>query len=227
VLATEEMALLLAPQAGERILDIGCGVGGPARWIAWKFACHVTGVDLTPEFCRAAEELNAAAGMTAQVRILQGSALALPLPDAAFDRAYSQNVVMNIADKAGFFREAGRVLKPGGSLVLSNLGAGPDGPPHYPVPWASLAENSFLATEAETRRDIAAAGLAIVSVEDTTQKLLRAQTALRAKIAAEGRPALSVHLLMGERMWGLQDNTYRSLQEGRLTGIEVVVRKPG
>src|SRR5262252_1566055 len=88
-LATEELVALLEPRAGETILDIGSGLGGPARWIAAKFGCAVTGVDLTAEFCTAAEALIAATGMTDKVTILNGSALDLPVPGNAFDRAYS------------------------------------------------------------------------------------------------------------------------------------------
>jgi SAM-dependent methyltransferase len=101
--ATRELAALLDPEIGETILDIGCGIGGPARWIAARCGCAVTGVDLTTAFCEAARELNAACGMTDQVRIFAGSATALPLPDATFDRAYSHGVLMSIADKTAFF----------------------------------------------------------------------------------------------------------------------------
>src|SRR3954447_13234738 len=163
VLATVELVALLKPEPGERLLDIGSGVGGPARWIAAKCNVHVTGVDLTPEFCAAARALNAVCGMTDRVTIVEGSALDLPVPDAAFDRAYSQNVVMNIADKPRFYREALRALRPGGVLALSNVCAGEAGEPYFPVPWATTRDTSFLAAVAQTRTDLEAAGFEIVS----------------------------------------------------------------
>ena len=151
VAATADLAELLKPQPGERLLDIGSGIGGPARWMSAKYDVHVTGVDLTPEFCEAARALNAACGLADRVTIVEGSALDLPVPDGAFDRAYSQNVVMNIADKRRFYREAFRALRPGGVLALSNVCAGPAGPPYFPVPWAETAATSFLDSLEEMR----------------------------------------------------------------------------
>ena len=71
--ATEELVALLEPKASDHLLDIGCGIGGPARWIAAKYGCRVTGVDLTAEFCEAARELNSLTGLTDRVKILHGS----------------------------------------------------------------------------------------------------------------------------------------------------------
>ena len=110
--ATKEMVALLEPLSGERILDIGGGIGGPARWTATHFGCHVTSLDLTPEFCRAAEELNAATGLSDRVRVVEGSATDLPFEDDGFDRAYSENVAMNIDDKRRFYAEALRGASP-------------------------------------------------------------------------------------------------------------------
>jgi sarcosine/dimethylglycine N-methyltransferase len=225
-LATADLVALLDPQAGEMILDIGCGVGGPARWIAAKYGCAVTGVDLTTEFCDAARELCTASGMSDRVRIMQGSGLALPLPGASFDRAYSHNVVMNIADKAGVYREAFRVLKPGGRLVLCHINAGPNGPPEFPMPWAAVPENSFLATDEETRRDLASAGFEILTFRDTTQTNLAANTATRRKIETEGLPPVGIHVLLGERYRQLLVNSLRAAEDGRTRTVEVAASKP-
>lgn len=226
LVATKELVAMLKPQAGERLLDIGSGIGGPARWIAAKFGSHVTGVDLTPEFCAAAEALNAATGSTDRVTILNGSALDLPVPDGAFDAAYSQNVIMNIADKRRFYREAFRALRPGGRLALSNLCAGAKGDPHYPVPWAMTAATSFLATQDEMRADLAAAGFEIVRFEDTTAATLDMQRRAR-QLVERGQPLrIAVQVIMGERAREMQINTTRNVEEGRVATIEALVRKP-
>jgi ubiquinone/menaquinone biosynthesis C-methylase UbiE len=226
VLQTQELIARLEPRAGEAILDIGSGIGGPARWLAKKHGCLVTGVDLTKEYCDAARELCTASGMADRVRIIEGSALALPLPDASFDRAYSHNVVMNIGNKVGVYREAFRVLKPGGRLVLIHHNAGADGPLEFPMPWATITENSFLATDKETHRDLTAAGFEILEFHDTTQAGQSANAAVRRKVAIEGPPPAGVHVLMGEFYLPARTNFLRAEEDGRIRTVEVVARKP-
>jgi SAM-dependent methyltransferase len=133
---------------------------------------------------------------------------------------------MNIADKAGAYREAFRVLKPGGRLVLFHLNAGANGPPEFPVPWATVAENSFLATDEETRRDLAAAGFEILAFHDTTQVNLSANAAMRRKVETEGQPQAGVHVLMGGLYLQSRINVLRGEEEGRVRTVEVVARKP-
>jgi sarcosine/dimethylglycine N-methyltransferase len=227
VLATEELARRLDPQPGEHLLDIGCGIGGPARWIAARFAVRVTGVDLTPEFCAAARTLNAACGLQERVTIIEGSALDLPVPDAAFDRAYSQNAIMNIADKGLFYRGAFTALKPGGVLALSNVCAGPAGPPYFPVPWAATQATSFLATAEETRADLIAAGFAIVSFHDTSDSLRQGLLREHERLAQGSIPALGIHLILGNRIHEMRLNSVKSSLDNRIRTIEALVRKPG
>ena len=125
--ATLEIAEALAVDAGSSVLDNGSGLGGPARTIAEVVGCHVIGIDLTPEFCATATELSRCTGLSDRTQFAVGDATSLDLPDATFDAAMSVHVAMNIADKAGMYREARRVLKPGGaslSMTFSRAQAG-------------------------------------------------------------------------------------------------------
>ncbi len=224
--ATEELAGLLTIAAQDHILDVGSGIGGPARYLADRFGCRITGIDLTAAFCDAARHLTGLLGLQDRVAFEQGNALAMPFADATFEGAYSMNVSMNIADKEAFYREIHRVLKPGGWLVLSELAQGPNGPPDYPTPWAETADSSFLATPEATRDGLSACGFAVERLLDVTEQALAYGARSRALVEqGEKPPHRAVQLIHSELSPEAAANTSRGMAESRLIPIEVFCRK--
>jgi len=224
--ATEDLCNLVAVTNQDHLLDVGSGIGGPARYLARRFGCRVTGIDLTAEFCDAARHLTRLLGLQERVRFEQGDATAMPFKDAAFDGAYSMNVSMNIADKAALYREIRRVLKPGGWLVLSELAKGTGAPLDYPTPWAASAETSFLATPEETRRGLEAAGFKIGDFRDTRKEVLDFGARSRAMVErGEKPPHRAVQLIHGELAKAAMANTATGIKESRIVPIEVLARK--
>ena len=223
--ATEDMAALLSVAEADHILDIGSGLGGPARYLARRFGCRVSGIDLTAEFCDIARHLTALLGFEDRVSVRQGDALAMPYDDASFDGAYSMNVSMNIADKRALYREIRRVLKPGAWLVLSEAAQGPGGTPDYPTPWARTAASSFLATEAETRASLEACGFAIEVLRDTTEAALAYGARSRTLVEEGGKPLhRAVSLIHGALAEQAAANSARALKERRAVPIELLCR---
>jgi ubiquinone/menaquinone biosynthesis C-methylase UbiE len=225
--ATQELAGSVAVAASDHILDVGSGIGGPARYFADRFGCRVTGIDLTAEFCQVARVLTRAVGLADRVVFEQGNALKMPFADARFDGAYSMNVSMNIADKRGFFTEIARVLKSGAWLVLSEIAQGPGGEPAYPTPWAATAATSFLATPAQTRQALAQAGFTVVAERDTVKEAMAFAARSHAMVERGEKPPFSaVRLMHGDAAAAMTANGARALAEARIIPIEIVCRKP-
>jgi SAM-dependent methyltransferase len=224
--ATVEMAEALAIRAADHILDVGSGIGGPARYFAHRFGCRVTGIDLTAEFCDVARELTRATGLDATVGFVDGDALAMPFASGSFDGAYSMNVSMNIADKPALYREIHRVLKPGGWLMLSEIAKGADADPEFPVPWAGSSEANFLASPEATRIGLAAAGFDVVQLRSTREQALASLARARAMADRGEKPAhRAVALIHGHIARTIMANAARALEDGRLDPIEVLATR--
>lgn len=220
---TLELAERAQLQPGQRVLDVGCGLGGSARHLAAEHGCDVTGVDLTAEYVAVARELSRLVRLDDRVRFEVGSALALPFGDATFDVAWTEHAQMNIADKRGLYAEIARVLVPGGRLVFHDIFQGDGGPPHFPVPWAEDGSTSFLATPAQVRSTLEALGFRVVDWADRTET---ARAWLEARLA-QPAPVLGIHLLMGANARAKLDNVVRNLAEGRIAVLQAVVQKGG
>lgn len=222
--ATLELARLAGVTAGQTVLDVGGGLGGPARTLAAAVGCQVTVVDLTPELCDAGEELTRRTGLSDQVRFQVGDALALPFPDRAFDLVWTEHSSMNIPDKPRLYAEIRRVIRPGGRLALHEITGGPGGPVTFPLPWASRAELSFLLPEPELRARIRESGLHERFWQDLTAPSLAWVESRLAAAAArpDGAPLFGLQVLLGPGTAAAVSNLRDGLAQQRLRVVGAV-----
>jgi sarcosine/dimethylglycine N-methyltransferase len=216
--ATAELARLAGIAADMSVLDVGSGVGGPARFLAHTYGCRVTGVDLSERFVEAARYLTGRTGQSGEVSFETASALALPFDDGRFSAVLLQHVAMNISDRGRLYREIRRVLKSGGRFATFDV-VSIDGEPHYPLPWARTPAASFLLTAAATREAIEPAGFRTLAWQDDTE----VAKAWFAELRASGPPPTpNLGTVMGPDMAQLAANLGRNLMEGRLGVLTAV-----
>ncbi len=225
--ATLDLARAAKISRAMAVLDVGSGLGGPARTLASEYGCQVTGIDLTEAYCQTASLLSERLGLGHLLQFQQGDALSLPFEPASFDVVWTEHVAMNIADKARLYSEMYRVLKPGGTLAIYDILSGPEGPVHFPVPWARTPETSFLASPDELRACLTEAGFQITNWVDSTEAGKAWFVALAERIQRLGMPPLSFALLMGEDFSAMALNQRRNLEQGRIVLAQVVATKDG
>lgn len=221
--ATLELAARMAILPQARVLDIGSGLGGPARTVAAHYRCHVTGIDLTADFCDAARELSRWVGLSELVDFKQGDATALDVEPASFDAAMTIHAAMNIADKAAVYAGIGRALKPARILAVCDVLQGEGGDVIYPVPWARDASISHLATARQMRRLLTDAGFSIIEEIDSSEESA-AWFRQKAARLQSSKPWLSAKIFLGDLYAEMAANQVRNLAERRIRTVTYIAR---
>lgn len=222
--ATAMIAGLMDLQPGMQLLDVGSGLGGPARFFAEQ-GCRVTGVDVTEEFIRTAESLTRRLALEQFAEFLQANALALPFEAQTFGGAYMMHVGMNLSDKAGVFREVARVLKPGARFTIFDIMRASDAPLQFPLPWAATPDASYVASPADYRRALEDAGLRVEHERGRRDYALEFMKKMSDRAASPGSALLGLLVLMGEQGKPMLKNVNAAVLSGALEPVEMVATK--
>lgn len=225
--ATRDFLDQLALTADDRVLDVGCGVGGASRYAAQEYGCRVTGIDLTHEYVETGAALSAWVGLGHRVTLEQGDATSTRYAGGEFDKAYMLHVGMNIADKDALARELYRILRAGGTLGIYDVMRVGDGTLTYPVPWATTARESAVGSPAEYRAALEAAGFRVVAERDRSGFALEFFTQLQARAGGGERSPLGLHILMGESADTKVRNMIENVSLGRVAPVEIIAEKAG
>ncbi len=221
---TKELASLAGISEGMKVLDVGSGIGGPARILGGDYGCDVTGIDLTQEFCLAAEMLTARVGLDEKVRFHCGSALDMPFEDGSFDLVWMQNSSMNIPDKEELYSEVRRVLRPGGKLATQDVLSGPVTPLHYPVPWAGDESLSFMISAPDFQELLGSLGFKELAWNDVTALGVKVRAEQQAAASANSPDPLGQGFLMAKDQPTKAANMQLNHAEGRAVVVTSVFR---
>ncbi len=218
-MATLELAEQMKLSEDSRVLDIGSGLGGPARTLAEEYGCHVTGLDLTQAYCDAAEVMSDWVNLGERVAFQQGDATNLPFANNQFDAAMTIHVAMNIPAKDKMYEQARRVVKPGGIFAVYDVLQGEGGDVLFPVPWARDTSISHLATPDEMKSLLADAGFKVLDVHDSTDE---SQSWFEARMAQSDPSLVTTQLLFGDDFPEMARNQVRNLTERRIRTVSYI-----
>jgi SAM-dependent methyltransferase len=224
--ATAEVLQWLAGGTGQHLVDIGCGLGGPARFVAASRQCRVTGVDLTEDYISAGNTISRWLGQDGDVSLVRADALDLPFRADAFDGGYLIHAGMNVRDKARLFVEAARVLRRGARVVVYDVMRMAPGDLDYPLPWATSPAHCALSTPDDYRLALTAAGFAWSAEHDRRPAALEYFARQRA-VVQEGGPMrpIGLHLLMGARRREQVSHMSDAIDRGVITPMLMIAER--
>ena len=212
--------------ADSRVLDVGCGVGGPALYLAEKTGCHVTGIDLMEWHAEEAAARAAARGLSGRSKFQAGDATALTFPDAGFDVVWSQDAWCHVPDKPAVISEAARVAKQGGHIVFTDwVVLGEMAPDYLEAVQSAVAAPNF-ASPAQYRQWLEGAGCTVHSMDDISahfaaryRTMIANLTALEKQVSEQFSPR--VFAIMQEK------NTMilQAFEDGKIGGLRVAAQK--
>jgi ubiquinone/menaquinone biosynthesis C-methylase UbiE len=225
-IATERFLDQLAFSDNSHVLDIGCGLGGAARFVADRYHNQVTGIDLSAEYIETGKTLCEWVKLDKQISLQHGSALDLPFSGQSFDSAYMMHVGMNIKEKPTLFSEIYRVLRPGSYLGIYDVMQQEQGDLAFPVPWATNNSTSYLATPESYIRALNDAGFKLITQSNRREFAIDFFDSLRAKTAAKGGPPpLGLHTLMQESTMAKIGNMIANISDNKIAPVELIVQK--
>ena len=222
--ATLELGCQMNLGKDSDVLDIGSGLGGPARTIAQEYGCRVTGIDLTQAFCDAARQLSKWVNLDSRVMFQQGDATSLPFEDNQFDAAMTIHVAMNIPAKDKMYTEAKRVIKSGGVFAVYDVLKGEGGDVLFPVPWAREPSISHLVTHDEMEALLTQSGLEILQINDSTEESHGWFAAMAARMEESGPPPVTFQTFMGDDFPEMVRNQDRNLSERRIRTVSFICK---
>lgn len=224
--ASEDFISQLELSADDYTLDIGCGLGGTSRFVASRFGCRVTGIDLTAEFVSTGQFLCDWVGLSGQVELHQGDATEMPFSNESFDAAFMLHVGMNIADKAGLFAEVYRLIKPGAMFGIYDVMQTSDENLTYPVPWSSVPGTSALASQDQYVEGLEQVGFRIIRIRNRRDFAAEFFAETRKHMEqAGGAPPLGVHIAMGDFASIKISNMVENIAAGRVAPVEIFAVK--